>query len=243
MKKILLISCIATGLLSACKQTDKTKPTVTFHSPADSSVYIAGTDLPFAADFFDDENLAQYKIDIHDNFDGHKHDKFLATIWNRIIIENINGTQTPISRNISIPDSTAAGWYHFQLSAVDESGNQTEVIYRNIFIKNPGDTIIPVVNFVSPTNGYSLPKGNPLSVNADVSDNERVYIVTTRIRKLNSTSNVFLKSDTFGTNMVTYNKEIPTNTSVWTTGEYDLLFTVYDNYFNRYEKHITFFIN
>ena len=239
---ILLLAFGSIAMVS-CKKTDRDRPTFTITSPADSSVYNAGQNIPFVANFSDNENLSQYKIDIHDNFDGHNHDKYLAKIWNQIFIENISGPSFSENKNILVPDSSASGWYHFLVTAVDEAGNQSEVTFRNIFIRNTADTIAPVVNFTSPLESSSLALGDDIDVSAGITDNERVYIVNTRVRRPNSGNNLFLKADTFGTNTVTYNQMIPTDGSAWSTGAYELTFTVYDSYYNRYSKVVNFQLN
>lgn len=243
MKQFSIILLAGLACLTACKKTDKEKPTFSVTSPADSSVFETGDVIPFSSAFFDNENLSQYKIDIHDDFDGHGHDKYLATIWNQILIQNITGADFNENRNIQIPDSSASGWYHFQVTCVDESGNQSETAFRSIFIKNMTDTVAPVVNLSSPIEDATFSLGSSVSVNADLSDAERVYIVNTRVRKPNSSNNLFLKADTFGTNQVTFNKIIPTSGSAWTAGEYELTFTVYDSYYNKTVQYIHFQLN
>lgn len=243
MKQIYFLLIAGLVCFSACKKTDKERPVFTVNSPADSTIFETGQTIAFSANFIDNEDLSQYKIDIHDNFDGHGHDKNLATIWNQILIQNIAGSNFTENRNITVPDSAAAGWYHFLVTCVDVAGNQSQVEFRNIYIRNISDTVAPTVNLTTPVENASYTLGNNLSVDANITDNERVYIVNTRIRRPNSSNNIFFKADTFGTNAVNFNKIIPTTGSTWTTGAYELRFTVFDNYYNKTVREIHFNLN
>lgn len=243
-KHAILLLAGFTGLLAACKKTDKEKPTFSISTPADSSVFTSGQTIPFVATFEDNEGLSQYKIDIHDNFDGHSHDKYIAKIWNRIFIENINGTSFAENKTIQIPDSTASGWYHFLVTAVDEAGNQSEIAFRNLYIQNPSDTSKPILTVNAPTVGFAGSLGSPVAVNLDITDNEWVYIVKTMVKRPNSANTLFQTNDTLGVS-TTANvlKEITTTGSAWSTGSFELTITVYDSYFNRTTQVIPFTLN
>lgn len=246
MKKysILLLTGFA-GVLFACKKTDKDKPTQFVSSPADSATFTSGQTIQFVADFTDNQDLSQYKIDIHDDFDGHGHEKYIAKIWTQIIIKNIAGSSVSENYAIQIPDSTAAGWYHFGITVVDQSGNQSELNLRTIYIKNNADTTKPAVTVNGPTEGFSGSLGASLSLNADIQDNEWIYIMRTVIKRPNSSSNLYQKSDTLSTPETSYNllKDIPTNGSTWTAGNYELTLTVFDSYFNATVKKVSFTLN
>lgn len=243
--KSILFALLAVSVLYSCKKNDKEKPTYSFSLPGDSVRFTAGESIPFVASFFDNEDLSQYKIDIHDNFDGHDHDKYIAQIWNRILIENISGTQAEANLSIPIPDSAAAGWYHFLLTAVDRSGNQSEIAFRNIYIQNGADTLAPLVNVTSPAEGGSTTLGNSVFVSAEITDNADIYLIQTRVRRPNSASNLFLSTDTLSLGQSSYihNKEIPTGGSAWTTGNYELTLIVNDSYYNRTVKVVNFQLN
>lgn len=244
MKKHLLLLLAGTALLAACKKTDKEKPSFTISTPADSSVFVAGQTIPFVAAFADNEALSQYKIDIHDNFDGHSHEKYIANIWTQIFIENINGTAFNENKSILVPDSTAAGWYHFLVTVVDEAGNQSETAFHNIYIQNSADTSRPQLTVNSPADGFAGTLGSPVAVNLDIADNEWVYIVKTQVKRPNSSNTLFQTNDTLDVsptaNVV---KEITTTGSAWSTGNYELTITTYDSYFNRTSKVVPFSLN
>jgi hypothetical protein len=234
MKKLIVITLsIPFFLFHSCKKADKESPKAAILSPTDSAEIVAGTDLPFAAMITDNEALSQYKIDIHENFEGHTHDKANGVIWSKIIIDNISGLVASPAFSIPVPENAGAGWYHLILTAVDAAGNQSEFDLRNIKIKNPADTSAPEVNVSSPIQDNSYPLGQPITLSADITDDQRIYIIQTRIRRPNSASNLFSKNDTLNTTQSAYSLNIPTNGSAWTSGNYELSLRVYDGYFNQ----------
>lgn len=243
-KYTLPLLALGCATLFACKKTDREKPTFDLQTPADSSVFISGQTIPFAARFLDNQGLSQYKIDIHDNFDGHSHEKYIAKIWTQILIENIGGTEFNENRSIQVPDSVAAGWYHFLVTAVDEAGNQSEITFRNLYIQNTSDTVKPQITVNSPAEGFSAALGSTLAIDLNLADNEWVYIARITIRRPNSSSNLYLSTDTFPqAPTVPLVKSVPTTGSAWSAGNYELALTVYDSYFNRRNLTIHFSLN
>ncbi len=234
---------IALVFLASCGGGDKEKPEVIVISPGDSSVFSAGGNLPFEALITDNEALSQFKIDIHDNFDGHVHDKSTGVIWSKIIIENISGIEASPTLSIPIPANAGAGWYHLLVTAVDASGNQSDFELRDIKIQNPADTIKPETAVTSPLENAGYPLGQPISVLAEITDDQRIYIIQTRVRRPNSASNLFSRSDTLNTAQTTYEINIPTTGSAWTTGNYELTLRIYDGYFNQTLIKIGFSLN
>lgn len=243
MNRYFILFILINILLISCTKNDRAKPSFTLVSPVDSNYFQSGQSIPFNCTFFDNENLSQYKIVIHNAFDGHTHEKYLAPIWEHILVENITGTEFPVSYAIPIPDSAASGWYHFIVSAVDLAGNQSDIDFRTFFIQNAADTSAPLVSFSTPTAGDVFSLGNNIYVNANVSDNERVFVVNTRIRKTDESSSIYFATDTFGTNSILYNKEIPTSGTSWTSGDYELSLIAYDSYYNMYTLSVLFSIN
>ncbi|MCS7073318.1 MAG: DUF4625 domain-containing protein, partial [Bacteroidia bacterium] len=64
--------------LSSCSKdsADKAKPLIQVLSPLETNgevVAYAGQPLPISVKFVDNVELKEYKIDIHDAFDGHSH--------------------------------------------------------------------------------------------------------------------------------------------------------------------------
>jgi hypothetical protein len=244
MKKLVVITLSGAWLFfHSCKKADKESPKAAILSPTDSVEIIAGSDLPFAALITDNEGLSQYKIDIHENFEGHAHDKSTGVIWSKVIINNISGLLASPALSIPIPENAGAGWYHLILTAVDAAGNQSEFDLRNIKIKNPADTSAPEVTLTTPIQDNSYPLGQPITLSADIMDDQRIYIIQTRIRRPNSASNLFSKNDTLNTAQSTYSLNIPTTGSAWTSGNYELYLWVYDGYFNQSPVKIAFTLN
>jgi hypothetical protein len=244
MKKALALF-LGSSLIFAtsCGRGDKEKPEIVLVSPEDSSVFTAGSDLAFAALITDNEALSQFKIDIHENFEGHAHDKTTGIIWSKVIIENISGIEASPTLSIPVPANAGAGWYHLIVTAVDASGNQSDFALRDIKIQNPADTVKPEISLTSPTENGTYPLGQPVSVLADITDDQRIYIIQTRIRRPNSASNLFSRNDTLNTAQTTYEINIPTTGSAWTAGNYELTLRVYDGYFNQKLLKIGFSLN
>lgn len=189
---ILLISCDG--------NIDLTPPTTTIQEfiPTPTLGEICGSQAPevfnlkngdkLSVDvlFSDDENLSQYKIDIHNNFDCHGHgggsapsfvvpDVENQTIdWAVLSIENISGSSASVNRVLTVPENVTAGNYHFHIQVVDESGNDNpaENIY-SIKILNSKDTIKPVINASEPSStSFTAKKGENIQFQGTVSDNE-----------------------------------------------------------------------
>ena len=233
-----------TALLFACKKSDIERPIVSIDSPADSAVFASGQTLPFVATFLDNRDLGQYKIDIHDNFDNHASDKYIAPVWSELFIQTISGSQYNENRSIPIPDSAASGWYHFQVIVGDRVGNQSVLVTRNIYIQNQADSTAPTLTVASPIEGFSGALGDTLSFDVNAGDNEWVYIVKMRLLRSGSTTILFQSNDTLDVS-TTANvaKYVPATGSAWTAGSYVLTVTVYDSYFNATVKQVTFSLN
>ncbi len=90
--------------------------------------------------------LAQYKIDIHSNFDCHSHRAASgAKRWQLIEIEQLAGTDYTLVRELAVPDDIQAGDYHFMLQALDQKGNEADMAVYSLQISHQADTSPPVV--------------------------------------------------------------------------------------------------
>lgn len=115
-------------LLGACKKEDTVAPVIdafTVNGQAEEVSAQAGSSLSFAGTLSDNENLKQFKIDVHDVFDGHSHNKVQAnTPFTLATIKDIEGTTYTLSEIANIPAGAAAGPYDILLQVVDEVGNE-----------------------------------------------------------------------------------------------------------------------
>lgn len=125
------------AVLISCKKSDITPPTVssaTVNNVANEIIDLApGDTLLVKALLTDNVELGQFKIDIHDDFDGHSH-KSMMTKYAEIRIKNINGLSYNLEEVFIIPDTTASGIYHGTIQALDAEGNvsQPQLFYFNV---------------------------------------------------------------------------------------------------------------
>ncbi|NBV13052.1 MAG: DUF4625 domain-containing protein [Sphingobacteriia bacterium] len=134
------------------QSSDTTKPVITVNSPTDLSTFIGGESILVNATFSDDRALSQYRIEVHNAFDGHTHGKIngaaLPLAFDTIV--SISGTVDSQQFNIYIPQDVAAGEYHFIVTALDAAGNEAIFVERDLTFINPNDTVPPGVSFNYP---------------------------------------------------------------------------------------------
>ena len=132
----------------------------------------SGDSLFYEVIFKDDQALSQYKIDIHQNFDCHGHARSTED-WTLLEIQDISGTEVPVSGYLKVPSDVTAGNYHFQIQVVDEAGNDDPLsnIYA-IVVTNKRDTIAPELAISAPAAGtFSAKKGDLLTFTGLATDN------------------------------------------------------------------------
>ena len=121
--------------------------------------------------FSDDRNLAQYKIDIHNNFDCHSHGR-VASSWQVLKIENIFGKELEVNEVLEVPEDALAGDYHLQILCLDESGNEAEPILYSIVLENSIDNIPPELAISEPSSDdFTVAKGSEIKFKGMVTDN------------------------------------------------------------------------
>lgn len=136
------ICLTALSLLSSCqkKMQDNERPVVNLIEPEEGAKLKIGDDhgVHFEMELKDNVMLKSYKLEIHNNFDGHSH----ATKSLRHGDEKPFFFQKEYSlaghreakihhHDIVIPDGVAEGKYHLMVQVLDEAGNETTVA-RNI---------------------------------------------------------------------------------------------------------------
>ncbi len=131
----LLLSCEADG--------DTTKPVINLESPAEGATLGAdGEGIHFEMELSDNEGLASYKVEIHNNFDGHDHDSKSETVdfaYNNTWTDIAGQLNATIHHHeIVIPEDATHGDYHFIVYCVDVAGNESYVV-RNVVIDAEGE--------------------------------------------------------------------------------------------------------
>lgn len=148
LASILMLSTLFVSCSDDEKQGDTTKPVITLNAPAEGAVLKPGTHIHFDMDLEDDVMLGSYKVEIHNNFDGHGHTKAEA--------EAGTAQTTPFAYNnswsvsgqknihihhheIEIPANATEGNYHLMVYCTDAAGNES-YIARNIVLDEHGET-------------------------------------------------------------------------------------------------------
>lgn len=131
---------LAITIFSSCDEdeVDNNQPIITIGEPAENETLYIGSDVHFECDFSDDTELASYKIEIHDNFDGHTHEKSLQMEDDSVAFSYNNSWNFDEGlknahihhHEIVIPETIdgvriAQGDYHFGIYCTDIAGNES----------------------------------------------------------------------------------------------------------------------
>ncbi|MCH4823877.1 DUF4625 domain-containing protein [Gramella lutea] len=145
--KILLVLLTVT-VFTACSDDDDAldseKPTIMMSEPEDGEEFEIGGELHFDIDLTDNQGLASYKVDIHNNFDGHTHSvakQQEEELWSYQETFQIAGNPTSFEahEHIDIPEGIAEGEYHLGVVVVDAAGNQEEAFVEIMIGHHDGD--------------------------------------------------------------------------------------------------------
>lgn len=128
MKKNIFVLLGVALLAFSCKKADSEKPTISDVKVNGSASIIdvsPGEAITVTAQISDNEELSQFKIDIHHDFDGHSH-KIMTVRFSEIRIKDISEGTYSLSELFTIPANASSGAYHGTILAVDKEGNQSE---------------------------------------------------------------------------------------------------------------------
>lgn len=146
---LLSILSIVLCLFSSCSDSDDndtTKPTINLVYPTEGAVLKIGADIHFDAVFEDNEALASYKVDIHNNFNDHGHQSVLSA-RNETVAFTFNKSWSDIKgqkqakvhhHEIVIPENATPGKYHLMVYCLDAEGNESYIV-RNIELSYDGE--------------------------------------------------------------------------------------------------------
>ena len=136
IKSIIVLVSIA-AVLQSCQQEDTTPPVIGSVSVNDTIgqdfMVLPGDSLAIRFTLTDDHPLSQMKANIHDAADGHSHNGVVDTaavvpnvgLWVDTRILALAGTTVTKTLYYVVPD-TIHGVWHWELQAIDESGNAAE---------------------------------------------------------------------------------------------------------------------
>lgn len=144
----LILLALAFTLFS-CKKEDTAAPTISnvLVNEASSDIEIAaGTEVHFDATFADNEDLKEFKLDVHNNFDLHDHGKTANVRFSHQQIFSISGKSSTVHEHFDVPSDASAGPYHFILKALDQEGNESTPSELSIVITQPGQAAINVTS-------------------------------------------------------------------------------------------------
>lgn len=136
-------------LFSSCSKDDDndvTAPTINLIAPAEGAVLKIGADVHFDMDLLDNEELSSYKVEIHNNFDGHEHKSssmketgettpfFFQKSW------SVTGQKNAKIHHheIVIPANATPGNYHLIVYCTDAAKNESHIA-RNIVLSVDGE--------------------------------------------------------------------------------------------------------
>lgn len=128
---ILSLIALSVIVLVSCEsdndgdKPDITAPTITLEEPGFGEMFPVGGTIHFDALFEDDEGLATYNIEIHENFDGHAHGRLEVAPFDYDQSFELTGRINDVHEDIDITTDATAGPYHFIVVAIDAAGNST----------------------------------------------------------------------------------------------------------------------
>ena len=143
-----IISIITSISFTSCSNDDEgdtTPPAINLTAPAEGAVLKIGSDIHFDMELSDNEMLSSYKVEIHNNFDGHNHTKSLkaedaTTAFAFQKTWSVTGQKIAKIHHheIIIPENATPGNYHLMVYCTDAAGNESYVA-RNIVLSHDGE--------------------------------------------------------------------------------------------------------
>ena len=125
---MLVVSAIlwGTGCNDDNTPSDEDKPTITSVNFLDGTSIQAGGSLNVRITFSDNMELSEAFVEVHDNFEGHKHGKANLKYDGSQIL-SLSGTSADQTANLLVPNNAAAGPYHLEISVLNAEGNRSDV--------------------------------------------------------------------------------------------------------------------
>lgn len=135
---------IVSVLFTSCSDDDTVidteKPQISITEPHAEDAFAPGSEMDIMAVFTDNVELSSYKIEIHDDFDGHTHavnKTQEVNPWSYEETFTIPSGQTSYEahQHIDIPaelngNPITEGYYHLGIFVTDAAGNQSEAFLQ-----------------------------------------------------------------------------------------------------------------
>lgn len=128
-----------------------------------------GDTLRFVFHFQANNQLSQYKIDAHSNFDCHAHGKSMD--WSVLKIADLSGTQATVEEQLIIPENASAGNYHLMIRLLDIYGYEAEVKEFNVIVYNPEDGEGPQISLSEPAEATVFQHWSIVPFQGTITDN------------------------------------------------------------------------
>ena len=187
MKTHILILLGLVFLTFSCKKADSENPVVSNVKVDGSSSIVdvsPGESISVTAQISDNEELSQFKIDIHHDFDGHSH-KAMTVRFAEIRIENISGGSFDLSEQFTIPADASSGAYHGTIIAVDKEGNQSE---NSLFWFDIVRAEQPTINLNIP---LSVSAGESFGITGDITGSVNLSAVYVKVTSESSGNTLY----------------------------------------------------
>lgn len=143
----LLLCFVFSGNLYAFTPVEGQKanaaPKITLIAPAENDIMQIGKAIHFDMGLSDDNQLKSYRVEIHENFDGHAHTKenegsVFPSVFDRTW--EITGKSRNIHHHgIVIPANAKEGIYHLIIYCTNTAGEQSSVI-RTVHLSKAAGT-------------------------------------------------------------------------------------------------------
>lgn len=110
-----------------------------------------GGELEITFQLEDNVALGEVRINIHDDFDGHEHERIrmeTTPFSYDNILDAMKGQKSyTVQEQIPIPESAATGIYHLQIRFIDAAGNEGELFVSSFVIEGENAPTITITNF------------------------------------------------------------------------------------------------
>ncbi|PZD77393.1 DUF4625 domain-containing protein [Mesonia sp. K7] len=164
---------------------DNQAPSIEIHEPTTDQVFELGSELHLDIELEDNVELASYKVEVHNNFDGHTHDRSsnvtnASEPWSYSQTFEIEAGKTSYSvlEMIAIPADVLEGEYHLEIFAIDTAGNQSEAVAEFILGEvHSGEEHITIQNIMID----NVAAGGTLHPHADVEAEHGIQSISINI--------------------------------------------------------------
>lgn len=174
IRYLLAIPLVGALFLTACKDddgvTDTIKPVVEELTISNDAHVWADSSFVLSAFFTDNIALSEARIDIHQNFDVHSHQKFYSFFeWEKIISFPGETRSSEFDDTLHVPAGSKAGPYHVEAIVLDLTGNQSDPEIIELIVLRPDQPVIDY-DFPSPGDYIEINRGAQYELNLHISD-------------------------------------------------------------------------